>query len=187
MPNHEFRAKISRPLSKLKHKNVVELVVYNLDGLEQVLAYDFDPRGSLHDILHEQRGLGSKPYPALSWSQRIQIALGVARGLCYIHDHYKELIHHNIRSSNILLCSKIVVVDNAERARQRHLVSRAFPQMDSDKVHEIVDARLQAYYLPDAVKKMAQVAQLSLQRRASNMGEVVRNLELCLGETAEIN
>ncbi|KAL1541996.1 non-specific serine/threonine protein kinase [Salvia divinorum] len=104
--NPEFGAKASRPLSKLKHENVVELVVYNLDGLDQVLAYDFAPRGSLHDILHGQQGTGSssEPYPALSWSQRVQIALGVAKGLCYIHDHDKELIHHNIRSSNVLLC-----------------------------------------------------------------------------------
>ncbi|KAL1541987.1 non-specific serine/threonine protein kinase [Salvia divinorum] len=112
MANHEFRAKASRPLSKLKHENVVELVVYNLDGFDQVLAYDFAPRGSLHDILHGQQGIGSssEPYPALSWSQRVQIALGVARGLCYIHDHDKELIHHNIRSSNVLLCDDVTAL-----------------------------------------------------------------------------
>lgn len=96
----------SKSLSTLKHENVVELVIYNLDGRQQVLAYDFAPRGSLHDILHGQQGVGSssEPYPALSWSQRIQIALGVAKGLFYIHTHDRELIHHNIRSSNILLC-----------------------------------------------------------------------------------
>ncbi|XP_047946433.1 pto-interacting protein 1-like [Salvia hispanica] len=71
-----------------------------------VLAYDFAPRGSLHDILHEQEGIGSSsnPNPALTWSQRIQIALGVARGLCYIHNYCWDLVHHNIRSNNVLLC-----------------------------------------------------------------------------------
>ena len=85
----------------LKHENVVELV-------EQVLAYDFAPRGSMHDILHEQQGIGSSSnsYPALTWCQRIQIALGVARGLWYIHDEYHVglYIHHNIRYNNVLLC-----------------------------------------------------------------------------------
>ncbi|KAL1541990.1 non-specific serine/threonine protein kinase [Salvia divinorum] len=236
MPNHEFIAEVSRPLSMLKHENVVELVVYNLDGLEQVLAYDFAPQGSLHDILHEQQGIGSssKPYPALSWSQRIQIALGVARGICYVHS--KGLIHHNIRSSNVLLCddetAKIIdpllwtkclscrqismkechpilfnihtkkidvynfgeillelltgskIVDNTRREEgQHHLVSWALPQLDSDKVHKIVDARLKADHLPTAVKMMARVAQLCLQGRDSSMREVVRDLKLCLRKT----
>ncbi|KAL1541991.1 non-specific serine/threonine protein kinase [Salvia divinorum] len=236
LPKHEFIAEDSKSLSKLKHENVVELVVCNLDGLQQVLAYDFAPRGSLHDILHEQRGLGSSsnPYPALTWSQRIQIALGVARGLCYIHD--KGLIHHNIRSNNVLLCdgetAKIIdpslwtlcycmdysavnishpnlridhrqgdvynfgeillelltgskIIDNTRR--EHHLVSWALPHLGSDKVHKkIVDARLKANYPPGAVKKMARVAQSCLQDEAHfrpNMGEVVRDLELCLGET----
>ena len=95
---------VSRPFSSLKHENLVELDVYNLYGIEMVLAYDFAPRGSLHDILHEHRGIGpsSYPYPALSWSQRTHISLDVARGLCYIHD--KGLFHGNIRSRNVLLC-----------------------------------------------------------------------------------
>ena len=82
---------------------MVELVVCNQYRHTQVLghfAYDFAPRGSLHDILHGHRGILCSS-PALSWLQRIRIALGIARGLCYIHD--QELIHHNIRSSNVLL------------------------------------------------------------------------------------
>ncbi|XP_047952450.1 receptor-like kinase LIP2 isoform X2 [Salvia hispanica] len=100
----ESRVKVSRSLSKLKHENVVELVVYHWYHSLQILAYDFAPRGSLRDILHKQQGIdsSSKPYPVLSWSQRIQIALGVAKGICYIHG--MGLIHHNIRSSNILIC-----------------------------------------------------------------------------------
>ncbi|XP_047973349.1 receptor-like protein kinase ANXUR2 isoform X2 [Salvia hispanica] len=207
---HEFKSVVSRRLSLLKHENVVELVVYSFYGCEQFLAYNFAPQGSLHNILHNQQGIGSKPCPVLSWSQRIHIALGVARGLCYIHD--KGLIHHNIRSSNVLLCddgtAKIldpflwISFPNCETkpsvvnylmthylqraAGQHNLVSRALPLLDSDQVHKIVDGRLKTDYLPEAVKKMAQVAQLCLQDTAHfrpNMGEVVQNLELCLRET----
>ncbi|KAG6404302.1 hypothetical protein SASPL_136548 [Salvia splendens] len=83
MPKHEFISEVSGSLTKLKHENVVEIVVYKFDGRQQVLAYDFAPRGSLHDILLEQQGIesSSNSYPALSWSQRMQIALGVAKGL----------------------------------------------------------------------------------------------------------
>ncbi|XP_047964113.1 protein STRUBBELIG-RECEPTOR FAMILY 8-like isoform X2 [Salvia hispanica] len=230
MPKHKFRPKFSRPLSELRHRNVVELVVYNLDGRQQVLAYDFAPRGSLHNILHEQQGIGSNSNPYLTWSQRVQIALGVARGLCYIHDHDEELIHHNIRSNNILLCDddtamiidpflwtqcqfcetislkechpslpiahnqecdvynfgeillelltgSKMLVDNTGQARQRHIVSL----LDSDVVHKIVDARLEADYPLEAVKKMAKVAQLCLRKYSRpKMSAVVQDLEQCL-------
>ncbi|XP_047946283.1 uncharacterized protein LOC125192695 [Salvia hispanica] len=199
MPKNNFR--ISTPLiSWLKHENVVELVVYNLDGRQQILAYDYAPRASLHDILHELQSIGSnsKRYPALSWSQRIQIALGVAKGLCYIHD--RGLIHDNIRSRNVLLCddetAKIIdpflwtpcpqcseIVYNTRRAEQHH-VPWALQQLSSNKVHKIVDARLEGDYPPKAVEKMAKVAQLCLREYyRPKMVEVVQDLELCLRET----
>ncbi|XP_047953392.1 probable receptor-like protein kinase At2g47060 [Salvia hispanica] len=103
MSKREFkrRAMDSKSLSSLEHENIVELVVYNLGGHQQVLTYDFAPRGSLHDILHLQQGTGSSTnlYLALTWSQRIETALGVARGLCYIHSYGS--VHHNINSRNI--------------------------------------------------------------------------------------
>ncbi|XP_047952574.1 pto-interacting protein 1-like [Salvia hispanica] len=200
-------------------------------------------RGSLHDILHEQQGIGSSsnPYPALTWSQRIQIALGVAKGLFYIHSN--EWAHHNIRSSNILLCddetAKIIhpnlwavcyctdyfaedishpnlrndhkqddiynfgvillelltgskLFDNTRRARQQHLVSWALPQLDSDKVHKIVDARLKGDYLRNftAIRRMAKVAQLCLRDEKyclPKMLEAMLHLELCFRETKPQN
>ncbi|XP_047946388.1 probable serine/threonine-protein kinase PBL16 [Salvia hispanica] len=189
MPKHEFelRAKDSKLLSMLKHENVVELV-------EQVLAYDFAPRGSMHDILHEQQGIGSSSnsYPALTWCQRIQIALGVARGLWLISwggSHRKLQIRHNHNIDvynfgeilfELLTGSKIT--GNTRQARKHHVAS----WLDPDKVHETVDGRLKGDYPPEAVKEMARVAQLCLQDKVHyfpEMSEVVRDLELCLGET----
>lgn len=37
----------------------------------------------------------------LTWDQRIKIAMGVAKGLKYLHDN--NIVHRNLRSSNILL------------------------------------------------------------------------------------
>ncbi|XP_047952525.1 receptor-like cytoplasmic kinase 1 [Salvia hispanica] len=232
MPKHvfEFRAKDSETLS-FKHENVVELVVYSLDGSHQVLAYDFAPRGSLHDILHQQQGTGSctNPYPALTWYQRVQIALGVARGLCCIHSYGS--VHHNINSRNILVCgdetAKIMhpnlwaqcycqdyfsenishpklkddhgrgdvynfgvilleLLTGGKILGEGNLVTWALPQLDSNKVHEIVDARLEGEYPHEAVKKMAKVAQSCLEDEGyyrRKMVKVVQDLELCLGET----
>ena len=39
-------------VSRLKHENVVGLLGYSVDGGLRVLAYEYAPNGSLHDILH---------------------------------------------------------------------------------------------------------------------------------------
>ncbi|XP_057804206.1 pto-interacting protein 1-like [Salvia miltiorrhiza] len=242
---HELIAQIST-VSRLKHENVVKLVGYCLDTGLKVLVYEFAPRGSLHDILHGRRqgmkGLELESCPALSWSQRIKIAVGVARGLSYIHEN--ALIHHKIRSNKVLLfadetakitdlylstqCSycrtvpfmedrhpsvlsigyehpeqskhtqksdvycfgvillelltgcKPVDVDHTQRARRRHIVPWAKPQLFPEKIHNIVDARLKSDYPPNAVERMAAVAALCLQDEPDfrpDMSIVVRTLQ----------
>jgi len=47
---------------------------------------------------------GAQPGPALDWMQRVQIAVGAAKGLEYLHEKVQpSIIHRDIRSSNILL------------------------------------------------------------------------------------
>nr|GMD77515.1 pto-interacting protein 1-like [Ipomoea batatas]GMD79212.1 pto-interacting protein 1-like [Ipomoea batatas] len=50
-PDREFLAQVSM-VSRLKHENVVELLGYCVDGGLRILAYEYAPNGSLHDILH---------------------------------------------------------------------------------------------------------------------------------------
>ncbi|KAL1541978.1 non-specific serine/threonine protein kinase [Salvia divinorum] len=100
-PLQEFLAKASM-ISSLRHGHVVDLLGCCVEGELRVLAYEYAPNGSLHDILHGQKGIkGSRPGPALSWSKRVRIAVGAAKGLAYIHE--KGRIHGSIRSSNVLL------------------------------------------------------------------------------------
>lgn len=46
-------------------------------------------------------GRNSEVRPVLSWTQRVKISIGAAKGLKYIHE--KAEMHRNIKSSNILL------------------------------------------------------------------------------------
>ncbi|KAH6824250.1 Protein kinase superfamily protein [Perilla frutescens var. hirtella] len=100
LSHQEFLKEVSRK-SNLEHENVVRLLGYCLDGGLQALIYEFAPRGSLHDILHGGQDRFLDPSPTLSWAQRIEIAVGAAKGLHYIHE--KRLIHQRVRSSNVLL------------------------------------------------------------------------------------
>ncbi|KAL3326337.1 hypothetical protein AABB24_037158 [Solanum stoloniferum] len=96
----EFSTEIEL-LSRLHHRNLVSLVGYCNEGIEQMLVYEFMPNGSLHDLLsasYEQR---------LSLGTRLYIALGAARGILYLHSEADPpIIHRDIKPNNILLDSK---------------------------------------------------------------------------------
>ncbi|PWA34694.1 pto-interacting protein 1 [Artemisia annua] len=103
-PDQEFLGQVSM-VSRLKHDHVVGLLGYCVDGGLRVLAYEYASNGSLHDILHGRKGVkGAQPGPVLSWSQRVKIAVGAAKGLEYLHEKAQpHIIHRDIKSSNVLL------------------------------------------------------------------------------------
>ncbi|PSS34911.1 Leucine-rich repeat receptor-like protein kinase [Actinidia chinensis var. chinensis] len=89
-------------IGKLKHPNVVRLKAYYYAREEKLLVYEYMPNGSLHSLLHGNRGPGRIP---LDWTTRISLVLGAARGLARIHQEYSatKIPHGNVRSSNVLL------------------------------------------------------------------------------------
>ncbi|KAL2509258.1 Leucine-rich repeat receptor-like protein kinase PXC1 [Forsythia ovata] len=89
-------------IGKLKHPNIVRFRAYYYAKEEKLLVYDYLPNGSLHYLLHGNRGPGRIP---LDWTTRISLILGAARGLAKIHEEYEamRIPHGNVKSSNILL------------------------------------------------------------------------------------
>ncbi|OEL20067.1 Receptor-like serine/threonine-protein kinase [Dichanthelium oligosanthes] len=86
-------------MGDIKHRNVVPLCGYYAAPHFNLLIYELMPNGSLDAVLHNQHQ-GS----LLDWPARYRIALGVARGLSYLHhDCIPHVIHRDIKSSNILL------------------------------------------------------------------------------------
>ncbi|KAL2610744.1 hypothetical protein R1flu_029317 [Riccia fluitans] len=88
-------------LTRVHHKNLVSLVGYCNDGVEQMLVYEFIAHGSL------QYHLFAESKVPLNFVTRLQIALGSARGIHYLHTEANPPIYHrDVKVSNILLDEK---------------------------------------------------------------------------------
>lgn len=97
----EFRNEV-RLLSTVKHRNLIGLVGYceepEREGAK-ILVYEYVPNGSLLEYM-----MGNGRRRSLTWKQRVNIAVGAARGIAYLHEGVKpSIIHRDIKPSNILL------------------------------------------------------------------------------------
>ncbi|XP_050217980.1 LRR receptor-like serine/threonine-protein kinase ERECTA [Mercurialis annua] len=94
----EFETELET-VGSIKHRNLVCLQGYSLSPSGNLLFYDYMDNGSLWDLLH-----GPMKKKKLDWCTRLQIALGSAQGLTYLHhDCSPRIIHRDVKSSNILL------------------------------------------------------------------------------------
>ncbi|KAF5941115.1 hypothetical protein HYC85_022282 [Camellia sinensis] len=97
----EFLTEIQM-LSRLHHRNLVSLVGYCDEEGEQLLVYEFMPNGTLQDWL------SAKSKETLNFGVRLQIALGSAKGILYLHTEADPpIFHRDIKASNILLDTKL--------------------------------------------------------------------------------
>ncbi|KAF2937119.1 hypothetical protein DAI22_03g026500 [Oryza sativa Japonica Group] len=85
-------------LGRLVHPNLVKLLGYCKEERELLLVYEFMPKGSLENHLF-RRGA----FDPLSWSLRLKIAIGAARGLAFLHSSERQIIYRDFKASNILL------------------------------------------------------------------------------------
>lgn len=97
---NEFKAEIE-VLTKLRHRHLVALHGFCVNGYEKLLVYEYMPQGTLGQHLFDHDQLGLQP---LTWKQRLTIALDVARGVEYLHGLAQQsFIHRDLKPSNVLL------------------------------------------------------------------------------------
>ncbi|KAE9595439.1 hypothetical protein Lal_00031224 [Lupinus albus] len=97
----EFQTEIEA-IGKLRHPNIVTLRAYYWSVDEKLLIYDYIPNGSLDTAIHGKAGLVT--FTPLSWSDRMKIMKGIAKGLVYLHEFSpKKYVHGDLKPSKILL------------------------------------------------------------------------------------
>ncbi|KAJ1435361.1 Serine-threonine/tyrosine-protein kinase, catalytic domain [Sesbania bispinosa] len=98
----EFKKEIEL-LCQLHHPNLVSLIGFCIQKNEMIIVYEYMPNGSLYDHLHNRN------MEPLSWRKRLEICIGVARGVHYLHTGARRtILHRDIKPSNILLDSNML-------------------------------------------------------------------------------
>ncbi|XBH82978.1 hypothetical protein VPH35_071519 [Triticum aestivum] len=92
-------------ISRLRHRNIVQLIGWCHGGGELLLVYDLMPHGSLDTHLYCSNA-------TLLWPFRYEIVLGLGSALLYLHQDWEQcVLHRDIKPSNIMLdasfCAKL--------------------------------------------------------------------------------
>ncbi|KAG0491188.1 hypothetical protein HPP92_008051 [Vanilla planifolia] len=95
----EFRVEVEA-IGHVRHKNLVRLLGYCIEGIHRLLVYEYVNNGNLEQWLHGamcQHGV-------LSWDSRMKVIIGTAKALAYLHEGIEpKVVHRDIKSSNILI------------------------------------------------------------------------------------
>ena len=88
-------------ISRTSHVNVVSLLGFCYKP-KRALIYEYMPNGSLDKLIYNKES--SSSYCRLEWNTLYQIAIGIARGLEYLHQGCNtRILHFDIKPHNILL------------------------------------------------------------------------------------
>ncbi|XP_062228870.1 L-type lectin-domain containing receptor kinase IX.1-like [Phragmites australis] len=86
-------------ISRLRHRNLVQLVGWCHEADELLLVYELMTNGSLDTHLYSQENI-------LTWPIRYKIILGIGAGLLYLHQEWEQcVVHRDIKPSNVMLDS----------------------------------------------------------------------------------
>ncbi|XP_076909601.1 putative receptor-like protein kinase At5g59700 [Bidens hawaiensis] len=82
---------------RYNHPNIVSILGFCDEHDEKILVYKHASNNSLDDYLKSDNIIN------LTWTQRLHLCLGIARGLNHIHIEMDPQPHGDIRSANVML------------------------------------------------------------------------------------
>ncbi|XAR52750.1 Non-specific serine/threonine protein kinase [Bertholletia excelsa] len=95
----EFRVEVEA-IGHVRHKNLVRLLGYCIEGTHRLLVYEYVNNGNLEQWLHG----AMRQHGHLTWEARMKVLLGTAKALAYLHEAIEpKVVHRDIKSSNILI------------------------------------------------------------------------------------
>ncbi|KAI9177116.1 hypothetical protein LWI28_011266 [Acer negundo] len=95
----EFRVEVEA-IGHVRHKNLVRLLGYCMEGVHRMLVYEYVNNGNLEQWLHG----AMRQHGTLTWEARMKVILGTAKALAYLHEAIEpKIVHRDIKSSNILI------------------------------------------------------------------------------------
>ncbi|XP_056861245.1 probable receptor-like protein kinase At5g18500 [Raphanus sativus] len=98
----DFRVEVEA-IGHVRHKNLVRLLGYCMEGTQRMLVYEYVNNGNLEQWL---RG-DNQNHEYLTWDARMKILIGTAKALAYLHEAIEpKVVHRDIKSSNILIDDK---------------------------------------------------------------------------------
>ncbi|XP_020580126.1 inactive leucine-rich repeat receptor-like protein kinase CORYNE isoform X2 [Phalaenopsis equestris] len=101
--SNSWKRKVQRELellAKVSHRNVMSLRAYVRDHDRFSLVYDYVSNGSLEDAMKRVRLNQLR----LGWEMRHRIAVGMVKGLKYLHYEFvPRILHNNLKPTNVLL------------------------------------------------------------------------------------
>ncbi|CAI7888514.1 unnamed protein product [Closterium sp. NIES-53] len=99
--SNDFETEV-RAMASLRHEHVVRLLGFclhqNVESgqQEQILVYEFVPNGDLKYHIHDSKS-------PLTLKQRLQLAVGAAEGVAYLHSFATPIVHRDLKPGNILV------------------------------------------------------------------------------------
>ncbi|XP_021297793.1 inactive leucine-rich repeat receptor-like protein kinase CORYNE isoform X2 [Herrania umbratica] len=91
-------------LASLRHRHLMSLRAYVRESDRFSLVYDYMPTGSLEDAMNRVRGNQLQ----LGWDVRLRIAVGVIKGLQYLHfTCIPQILHYNLKPTNVMLDAEL--------------------------------------------------------------------------------
>ncbi|KAL8199898.1 hypothetical protein R6Q57_013466 [Mikania cordata] len=93
-------------LGRLRHTNLVPLVSFCVEMEKKFLVYKYMSNGTLYQWIHSKPQVEGKK---IGWTLRLRIAVGIARGLSWLHhNNILQVAHLKISSNYVLLDDNFV-------------------------------------------------------------------------------